>query len=193
MTLDLFLGINSMLEPRKFRSLRCKWGPTIVIAIMALICMPDFGDTHEHKKPVHAIKKEFRGTKGGLQVIDAWVRASPAGAKNGAAYATVVNHISTANTLIAAASPAATKVELHTHKLDDGIMRMRRISGVTIPGHGSAKLQPGGDHMMLLGLKRSLKAGDHIMLTLTFRSGNKKTVRFVVMKKGAKHKAKHSH
>ena len=182
-----------MLQGRKLRNLKYKGGSTAFIAIIALICMPEFGDAHEHKKPGHAIKKELQGSKGGVHVIDAWVRASPPGAKNGAAYATIVNHSMTANALIEANSPAVAKVELHTHKLVDGVMKMRRMPSVAIPGHGSAKLQPGGDHMMLLGLKRTLKAGGHIMVTLKFRSGDEKTVRFMVMKKGAEHKAKHNH
>ena len=50
-----------------------------------------------------------------------------------------------------------------------GVMRMRRI--LSARPSTLAELKPGGDHIMLMGLKRQLKVGDHIVLTLRFQSG----------------------
>jgi copper(I)-binding protein len=50
-----------------------------------------------------------------------------------------------------------------------GVMRMRPVEGgLPIPAHGEIKLDPSGDHLMFIGLKRPFKAGEHVPVTLTF-------------------------
>jgi hypothetical protein len=76
--------------------------------------------------------------------------------------------------LIAAATDAAERAELHTHVEDpSGMMQMLNVpEGFAIPAQGRRDLARGGDHVMLMGLTRPLKDGDRIALTLTFeRSG----------------------
>ena len=64
---------------------------------------------------------------------------------------------------------------------DGNIMRMKKIDRLPIPANGSATLQPGGNHLMLIGLKHDLTPGDSLALTLTFSSGHTQIVQASVI------------
>ncbi len=90
--------------------------------------------------------------------------------------------------LIAAASPAAERVELHTHTLDaQGVARMTRIEGIEVVAGSPTELRPGGLHVMLMGLTAPLAAGDAIDLTLTFEAAGDVTLRVPVRAVGGGH------
>ena len=166
------------------------------IAALALALMlggQGLADSHGHKKYGHGIMKKMGQTMKGLTVKGGWARASTPGAKNGAAYVTIMNHGMKSDALIGVVSDVSAKVELHSHKNDGGVMRMRQIVSVPVPAHSVAELKPGGDHIMLMGLKRPLKVGDHIMLRLSFQSGATEILKVMVMKKGGATKKKHTH
>ncbi len=82
--------------------------------------------------------------------------------------------------LLAATSPAARTVELHTHVNDNGVMRMRPVPEIAVPAGGAVSLQPGGLHVMLIGLTRPLRAGDRVPVTLTFARAGSVAVELVV-------------
>jgi copper(I)-binding protein len=75
---------------------------------------------------------------------------------------------------------------LHTHLHENGVMKMRPIDGIVIPAHGMAELKPGGDHVMLMGLKAPLKMGDHFPLVLVLEKAGKIPVMVKVGPVGAK-------
>lgn len=50
---------------------------------------------------------------------------------------------------------------------------MRNTKFLEIPPRGQLELRPGGKHLMLLGLKRPLKEGEKIPLTLQFADGTR--------------------
>ncbi len=108
--------------------------------------------------------------------------AGPAGA--GAAYMTIKSH-GPADRLIAVSTPAARTAEMHTHIRDGDVMRMRKIEAIEIPAHGAARLEPGGMHVMLMGLHRPLKPGDAFELKLTFEKAGALTVQVPVRDMGA--------
>ncbi len=113
---------------------------------------------------------------GPLTIEVPWARASAGAARAGAAYLRIVNAGAEADRLLGASSPVAERVELHTHRMRDGVMRMRRIEAVSVPGNEAAELKPGGDHVMLMGLTGPLKRGDTFPLTLSFEKAGKITV-----------------
>ncbi len=55
-------------------------------------------------------------------------------------------------------------------------MKMREVDSLKVPPQGSAELKPGADHVMLMGLKRGLKEGDVIPVSLTLESGQTLTL-----------------
>lgn len=121
-----------------------------------------------------------------IKVEDAWARATAPKAPNGAAYITVHSHGQSMDRLVAAASPVAKKVELHTHLMADGVMKMRRIEGgVEVHPGAPAVFRPGGNHIMLMGLNQQLKPGESFKMTLTFEKAGPIEVEVMVMKAGA--------
>lgn len=114
--------------------------------------------------------------QGDIQIQHAYVRAVPPGQPNSAAFMTLRNMSDKANAVVSASSPAANAVELHTHTMDGGMMKMRQIEKVDIPANGEAVLKPGGMHIMLIGLKEQLIPGMKVSLSLTFADGTKSTI-----------------
>lgn len=113
---------------------------------------------------------------GGLLLSDVFVRAVPEGAMASAAYMTIANTGETADRLIDARAAVARRVEIHTHVIEDGVAKMRRIDGVEIAPGETATLEPGGLHVMLMGLVGPLDDGDAVALTLVFEQAGERTV-----------------
>ena len=120
---------------------------------------------------------------GELQVENAWARATPGKSQIGAAYVTIQSP--TPDRLVAASTPVAKKAELHTMEMSGMVMKMRPISGIDIPADKPVTLGPGGMHIMLMGLKEPLKAGQSFPLTLNFAKAGTRTVDVAVEPVGA--------
>ena len=118
-----------------------------------------------------------------LEVTNAWARATPGKAENGAAYVTIESP--TADRLVSASSPVAKKAELHTMSMQGMVMKMRPIAGLDVPPGQSLTLKPGGEHIMLMGLNGPLRQGQSFPLTLTFEKAGTRTVTVAVEKPGA--------
>lgn len=86
---------------------------------------------------------------------------------NSASYMKITNG-GAADKLMKAESDVAETVELHNVTMQDGVMQMRPVEFIEVPSNGSVELKPGGYHVMLLGVKQSLKAGDQVKIKLTF-------------------------
>lgn len=107
-----------------------------------------------------------------VAVIDAWARASVPGQSVGAAYMTFIS--ADDSTFIRAETPIASSVEIHSMTMDNGVMKMRMLPEMPLKAGKEEKLAPGGFHLMLFDLKKQLKAGEKIDLTLTFRDSSGK-------------------
>jgi copper(I)-binding protein len=112
-----------------------------------------------------------------LDILDPYVRAVPAGQDQTAAYMTLRNGGQKNLALTQAASPAARAVELHTVVDEGGLKKMRPVPKIDIKAGAETRLQPGGLHIMLIGLKEPLKEGANVALTLTFDDGRRQDVR----------------
>jgi copper(I)-binding protein len=112
---------------------------------------------------------------GGVTVHEAWARASPGAATTGAAYVTLVG-ADQPDGLVGASTPIAGTAEVHETTNDNGVMKMRPVAVVPIPPHQTVTFSPGGYHIMLMGLKHKLVAGESFPLTLTFTHAASLTV-----------------
>jgi periplasmic copper chaperone A len=122
----------------------------------------------------------------GIVVSHPWSSATPGHIANGVAFLTVTNHGAEADRLVGASTPVADKAELHTHLMEDGIMKMRPVEAIDIAPGATVELKPGGLHVMLLGLKAPLTEGQTYPLTLTFAKAGTVTVEVAVTAIGAK-------
>ena len=121
-----------------------------------------------------------------VSVASPWARATPGGTTIGAAYLEFSAAAgSSGDKLIGASSPAAARIEIHTHEMAGGVMKMRKVDAVGVAAGQSHKLQPGGDHLMLFDLKAPLKEGDILPLTLKFENAGEVTVDAGVQSVGA--------
>jgi copper(I)-binding protein len=135
---------------------------------------------------------------GAVSVKDAYVRAVPPGQPNSASFMMLNNSSDQDRALVAAKSPAAKVVELHTHTMVDGMMQMRQVPQIDLPAGKMVELKPGGLHVMMIGLTQDLKPGSSVPVTLTFDDGSETTieapvkkVQMKMMKGGMKHNMNH--
>lgn len=104
-----------------------------------------------------------------VTVSGAWVRAAPDTAQATAAYLVIANGGPAADALLSASSPGAMEVQVHeTTKDSMGMSGMHPVARVDVPAGGSVAFAPGGYHLMVMGLKAPLKAGDRLELRLVF-------------------------
>ena len=113
-----------------------------------------------------------------IKVMEPRARASM---PNGAVYMQLMNEGDADDRLIKAESVVAEAVELHESKMDENeVMRMSPVEMIAVPAGGSAILEPGGKHIMLLGLTEELATGDSFEVTLNFEQAEPQTIEVVV-------------
>ena len=111
-------------------------------------------------------------------IVDgAYARASSPAAKVGASFMVISNTGGEDDRLIAAATDAADRVELHTHVMTDGVAKMMEVEeGFPVEAGGEVLLQRGGFHVMMMGLTAPFVQGEMITLTLTFEKAGDMTI-----------------
>ena len=124
---------------------------------------------------------------GDIMIDQPWSPATPRGAATAAAYMTIMNHGSSADTLIGGSSPAG-KFDIHQMSMANGVMSMRPVwGGVTIPPGSTITLGPqGGYHFMLSGLKSPLMQGTRVPATLFFAKAGQVPIELSVAAIGAR-------
>ena len=115
-----------------------------------------------------------------VEIDGAYARASIPNAPNSAAFFVIKNNSDKDIAITSANSDIAEKNELHTHIKENKMMKMMKIEKLVVPAKSSLELKSGGDHVMLIGLKKELKAGDEISLELSFSDGDKKKIKVPV-------------
>jgi len=120
-----------------------------------------------------------------VSIRDGWVQEGPPSQTITAAYMTIENHTGADIALRSANTEVAQTIELHKMELIDGIMKMHRVGTIDIPAGGTAELKPGGYHLMVIGLKKELKEGDKVTITLAFSNDLRKTITIPVKPRSA--------
>ena len=112
-----------------------------------------------------------------IQVENAWVRATVPGQDVAGVDLTITSK--QAATLVGVTSVVCKTVELHSMTMahDGGMMKMREVETVVLPAGKRLNLREGGYHLMLIGLKAPLKAGESVPLMLSIKMANKRTVK----------------
>lgn len=81
-------------------------------------------------------------------------------------------------TLVMASSPVAGVVEVHEMKMENDIMTMRPVTALALAAGQTVEFKSGGYHLMMMDLKKQIKTGDEVALTLVFENaqGKRETV-----------------
>lgn len=101
-----------------------------------------------------------------------------------AAYFVMRNPGGEADRLVSARTAVAGAVELHRSAIEDGVMRMRQVEAIEVPARGETSLEPGGYHLMLIGLNRQLEEGDRFEIVLGFERSGERTIEVEVRQRG---------
>jgi hypothetical protein len=109
-----------------------------------------------------------------VEVKDAWARPALQGQSATGAFMTLTARDGAR--LVGAASPVAGVVEIHEMVMEGSVMKMRAIGGLELAPGRSVELKPGGYHVMLMDLKRPLKAGERVPVELRFEMRDKRMV-----------------
>ncbi|GAA6208223.1 copper chaperone PCu(A)C [Cognatishimia sp. WU-CL00825] len=117
-----------------------------------------------------------------IMIKDAYARVSSKAAKAGAAFLVLHNMGSEDDRLVGVRTDVAAKSELHTHKdMGDGVMKMMHVEeGFSVPAGETYTLMRGGDHLMMMGLNRSLAHGDIVKAVLVFENAGEISVEIPV-------------
>ena len=107
------------------------------------------------------------GTEEGIEVRASWMRPAAQGA-NGAVYFVIHNRGSKADTLTGISSDIAESVEMHESKMSGDVMQMQQLDSISLDRSAEVRFEPGGLHVMLVDLKKDLKVGDEVEITLHF-------------------------
>lgn len=170
--------------------------PILLPALAAILLLPAVADAQKTPVPRpaqgeqagggHAGQMAATATVGELGIEGAVARASIGNAPTSAVYMTITTS-GGPDSLIAAASPAAQAVELHASLEEGGVSKMQRLDAVPVAADAPARLEPGGYHIMLIGLAAPLDEGATVPLTLTFEKAGEVTLDVPVTKDVAGH------
>lgn len=114
---------------------------------------------------------------GAVSIENAYVRLLPPTLPNTGAFMVIVNNGTADIAAIGAESDVAQSVEIHAHVNEGGLMKMREVEKIEIPAGSQKVLQPGGFHVMLIGLKKPLDLGQMVDITLNFDDGSSENVK----------------
>jgi len=126
------------------------------------------------------------GMAGDLHVKQVWSRAMPPVSRTGAVYLTISNTGTAPDRLLSASASVSDRAELHTHIHEGGMMKMRKVDAVELPAGEDKMFQPGGLHIMLMGLNTPLVEGQTFSLTLRFEQAGETSVEVPIAEAGAR-------
>ena len=113
-----------------------------------------------------------------VTVTDAWVRGTVPAQKTTGAFLTLTS--SEDARVVGVSTPVAEMAEIHVTENQGGVMRMHGVEGLALPAGKPVKLEPGGHHVMLMGLKAAVTEGAKVPLTFTIEDRHGKRSRVEV-------------
>lgn len=108
-----------------------------------------------------------------VKVENAWVRATAPGQPVAGGFLDLTADADMK--LVGGHSPVSSSLELHTMKMDNGVMVMRQLKEMALPKGQTVQLRPGGLHIMFIGLKKQIREGDKVPVNLTLQNAAGKT------------------
>jgi periplasmic copper chaperone A len=118
-----------------------------------------------------------------VKVEGAWARPTVPGQQGGGGFATLTS--AAGDKLVGGSTPVAQRFELHTMAMKGDVMEMRQVDGIELPAGKAVKLEPGGLHVMFIGLTQPLALGSKVPVTLKFQKAGEMKVEFEVMSRPA--------
>ena len=122
---------------------------------------------------------------GSLAISGPWSRATPKGAQTAIGYMTIKNNGTAPDRLIGGSVEIADRFQLHSMVMENGIAKMRDLSGIDIKPGQTIEFKPGGSHAMFVNLRHPLSKGEHVKGTLIFEHAGTVQIEYEVEGVGA--------
>ena len=127
-----------------------------------------------------------------LEIRHARINATIPGMQTTAAYFDLINHTDNSIVLESASSNISNRVELHEHQMREGLMHMQKVEmGIGIKAGEIVSFEPGGHHIMLMNLEKSVREGEVINIILHFAGAETLTLEATAEKASAEKKHRH--
>lgn len=105
-----------------------------------------------------------RDTQGEIDIIGATIPLAPPNASVNAGYVKFTNTSDKDVEFHSFTSPVYDSVEMHVMEYKSGTAKMKQAQKILVPANASVELKPGGTHLMLIGPRRDVKAGEQILM-----------------------------
>ncbi len=133
-----------------------------------------------------------------LLISDPYIKGNIPGTKNTSGYLTLENHSDRDIKIVDVKTAVAKRAELHEHSMDNDKMMMRKVDSVQVKAHSQVVFNQHGYHIMFIGVKQNLKAGQTVELKLIYADGQEQEIEMPVVdprgkKQGKKAADKHHH
>jgi len=116
-----------------------------------------------------------------IRVENAWVRPAAVEGGNGAGFLTLINETGEDDALVSAEADFADTVEIHQSVMgDNDTMTMMPVDQIDLPRGETVKLEPGGYHIMLIGINQTLEPGSTVTIALNFEKAGRFEIPFEV-------------
>jgi copper(I)-binding protein len=123
---------------------------------------------------------------GSIHIAAPWARATPKGASAGAGYMTITNKGTAPDRVSCVSDDASAQCQIHSMTMEDGVMKMRPVEGgLEIKPGETVTLQPGGYHVMFVGLTHALEQGKSVDVKLKFEKAGTVDVQYAIAAIGA--------
>ena len=161
------------------------------VVISAGLSLPSYaGEAHDHS--THSMTAKPAVAE--LALSGAFARATLPNQPVGGGFLQITNPGLEDDRLIAVSTPIAGRAEIHEMAMQGDTMKMRQIAqGLPIPAGATVTLEPGGYHLMFMGLEGPLVEGEKFEATLIFENAGAMVVPFTIRGKGAKAGHDHGH
>ena len=132
-----------------------------------------------------------RDTQGEIDIIGATIPLAPANASVNAGYVKFSNSSDKDVEFHNFTSPVYDSIEMHVVEYNSGTARMKRATKILVPANSSVELKPGGTHLMLMGPRRAVKAGEEVLMIAQDANERRFMLKFTVV--DLRQEKSHSH
>ena len=109
--------------------------------------------------------------KADIMIKDAIAVTSTPKSKSGAIFMIIHNNSQNIDRLLSAQTGVSKMAQMHSSEMDGDVMKMVHVEeGFEVPSHGRLTLEPGGKHIMLMGLSGTLEKDSYFNLILEFEN-----------------------
>ena len=122
-----------------------------------------------------------RDTQGEIDIIGATIPVAPPNAAVNAGYVKFTNSSAKDVEFHNFTSPVYDSVEMHAVEFNSGTARMKRVTKLIVPANSSIELKPGGTHLMLMGPRRAVKAGEEVLMIAQDANERRFMLKFTVV------------